>query len=68
MDFRFTPVAAPADELVSTYGDVDTALTFEVIDHLGQLARALALGSIGFEYYTALAQIELTRVGWSERD
>jgi hypothetical protein len=61
--FPFRPCAAPAPELVRTYG-ADARTEFEVIDHLGQLVAALADGSIGFEWYTAYSRVELARVGW----
>ena len=64
-DFSFRPVSAPDTELIRCYGP-DAALEFEVIDHLGQLAAALARGSIGFQSFTALSQQELARVGWEE--
>lgn len=62
-EFTYAPVSAPHPELVACYGP-DAHTEFEVIDHLRQLTEALRTGSIGFEWFTALSQRELARVGW----
>lgn len=60
-DYRWAPMGAINPELTAIgYGERELT----AIARLGQLARSLADGTIGFEWYSYLAACELHAIGW----
>ncbi len=64
--FTFRACPSPTPEWLACYGPGRES-EWMIACHLQQLTAALQSGTIGFEWYSALSQQELARIGWDTR-